>query len=179
MIKKYLQFLKENKSEDILDIMDYITILSGGQVPEKYTIDYINGSLIFFLYGTQLEIKQITQIDQQIQYLGYQVIHHFHLKSGQFIQIGKLGQYQDIDDLPINYENTMNIQKRLVIGDMWISFLYKNVFISAAEIYSDEMPEPVRYYPNDELEGLSLKDWQNIYLMDFQSIANGWNKSGY
>lgn len=176
MIKKYLQFIKENKSDDILDIIDYITTFAEGQVPEKYTMDYINGSIIFFLYGTKLEISQISKIDKQIEYLGYQVVHHFHLKSGQFIQIGKLGKYQSIDDLPLNIKNNTTNQKKMEIGDMWISFLYKCPLISVEEIYSDEMEDPVRYYPDDELSGLSLKDWQNIYLMDFQSIANGWNK---
>jgi hypothetical protein len=176
MLKKFQQFIRENKSEDFLDIIDYITTFADGQVPEKYTMDYINGSIIFFLYGSKLEISQISKIDKQIEYLGYQVIHHFHLKSGQFIQIGKLGKYQDIHDLPLNIENTITKQKRMEIGDMWISFLYKNQWISVEEIYSDEMEEPVRFYPDDELSGLSLEDWQRVYLMDFQSIANGWNK---
>jgi len=176
MLKRFKDFLFEGKGDDdILDIIDYITTFADGQVPEKYPMDYINGSLIFFLYGTQLEIKKISKINQQIEYLGYEVVHHFHLKSGQFIQIGKLGKYIDIQDLPIGNTGISN-QRRLEIGDMWISFIYKSQWISVEEIFSDEMEEPVRYYPDDELSGLSLEDWQRIYLMDFQSIANGWNK---
>lgn len=175
MIKNYLQFIRENKSDDILDIIDYITSFAGGQVPEKYTMDYINGSLIFYLYNTKLEISQISRIDQQIEYLGYQIVHHFHLSSGQFMQVGKLGKYRykEISELPLN-NNGISIQRKMEIGDMWISFIYKSKWISVEEIFSDEMEDPVRYYPDDELSGISLEDWQNIYLMDFQSIANGW-----
>jgi hypothetical protein len=137
-------------------------------------MEYINNSIIYYFYGTELSINQITRVDKQIEHLGYCVLQHFHLQSGHFIQIGKLGKYQTIDDLPINKENSITLQKKFEVGKNLISFLYKNDWISVEEIYSKGMDDPVRFYPDDELSGLKLETWQNIYLYDFQSKIFGW-----
>lgn len=173
MVKRWYQFMKESKNDDLLEIVDHLTLICN-QTPDLYPIDYINHSIIYYFYGTELDIDQIIRVNNQIEYLGYIVLQNFHLQSGHFIQIGKLGEYQSINDLPINKENKITIQKKFEVGKKWISFVYKNEWISVEEIFSDRMEDPVRFYPDNELSGLSLETWMNIYLYDFQSGILGW-----